>query len=102
MGLRRARRARRAHASDGPAWNLKPGTRAWGFRGGHSTGVVRAGDWVSRPTGMLGVKSHHVACGRVKVPMFAGLPSSDLRTVHGVGRHAKARFRILKNQASAS
>ena len=28
--------------------------------------------------------------------MFAGLPSSGLRTVHGVGRHAKARFRILK------
>lgn len=28
MGLRRARRARRAHASDGPAWNLKPGAFA--------------------------------------------------------------------------
>ena len=53
--------------------------------------------------GMLGVKSHHVACeAGVEVLMFAGLPSSGLRTVRGVGRHAKARFRILKNQGSAS
>lgn len=91
MGLRRARRA-----------NARLELEAWGFRGGHSTGVVHAGDWASRPMGMLSVKSHHVACERVKVPMFAGLPSSGFRTVRGVGRHAKARFRILKNQGSAS
>lgn len=52
--------------------------------------------------GTLSVKSHHVACERVKVPMFAGLPSSGFRTVRGDGQHAKARLRILKNQGSAS
>ncbi len=33
--------------------------------------------------GMLGVKSHHVACEGAKVPMFAGLPSSGFRAVRG-------------------
>lgn len=91
------RRARRAHAPDGPAWNLSLGLSRW-----PPAGVVHAGDWASRPTGMLSVKSHHVACERVKVPMFAGLPSSGLRTVRGDGQHAKARFLILKNQGSSS
>lgn len=53
--------------------------------------------------GMLSVKSHHVACeAGVEVLMFAGLPPSGLRAVHGVERHAEAQFRILKNQGSAS
>lgn len=94
MGLRRARHA---HAPDGPAWNLSLGlSRRPSNRG------CACWDWASRPAGMLSVKSPHVACERVNVPMFAGLPSSGLRTVRGVGRHAKARFRILKNQGSAS
>lgn len=91
------RRARRAHAPDGPACNLKPGAFAAAIQQGLCMLAIGP-----RPTGMLGVKSHHVACERVKVPMFAGLPSSGLRAVHGAGRHAKPRFRILKNQGSAS
>ena len=54
MGLRRARRA---HAPDGPAWNLSPRLSRR-----PSNRAVCAGDWASRPTGMLSVKSHHVAC----------------------------------------
>ena len=44
--------------------------------------------------GMLGVKSHRVACeAGSRCPCFAGLPSSGLRTVRGDGQHAKARFK---------
>lgn len=95
MGLRRARRA---HAPDGPAWNLKPGAFAAAIQQGLCMlviGLSPYGDaW--REESSRGLR------GGVEVPMFAGLPSSGLRTVHGVGRHAKARFRILKNQGSAS
>ena len=46
---------------------------------------------------MLGVKSHHVACeAGVEVPMFAGLPSSGLRTVRGVGATCKGSIPHLE------
>lgn len=96
MGLRRARRA---HAPDGPAWNLKPGAFAAAIQQGLCMLVIGGfspcGDaW--REESSRGLR------GGVEVPMFAGLPSSGLRTVRGVGRHAKARLRILKSQGSAS
>ena len=55
MGLRRARRA---HAPDGPAWNLKPGAFAAAIQQGLC--VLEIGFLVL--WGMLSVKSHHVAC----------------------------------------
>lgn len=95
MGLRRARRA---HAPDGPAWNLSLGLSRRPFNRGCACwrlGFSPYGDaW--REESSRGLR------GGVEVPMFAGLPSSGLRAVHGVGRHAKAQFRILKNQGSAS
>ena len=95
MGLRRARRA---HAPDGPAWSLKPGAFAVAIQQGLCVleiGFLALRDaWREEPSrGLRGV---------VEVPMFAGLPSSGLRAVRGVGRHAKPRLRILKNQGSAS
>ena len=95
MGLRRARRA---HAPDGPVWNLKPGAFAAAIQQGLC--VLEIGFLALRDAWRE--ESSRGLRGGVEVPMFAGLPSSGLRAVRGVGRHAKARFRILKNQGSAS
>lgn len=78
------------------------GRDAGGFRGGHPTGAVRAGDWTSRPAGVLGVKSIHGACeaGSMR-PCFAGSFSSSLRAVRGeackgsISHLEKPKVRIL-------
>ena len=55
MGLRRARHA---HAPDGPAWSLKPGAFATAIQQGLCVLVIGG----FSPYGMLSVKSRHVAC----------------------------------------